>query len=148
VAHCCMWTSASIEHIPLEMLTRWRGLAMARSRQRWSSPRKRRTLAASVRWAAGCSRPSSRYSVLLDDRIARVRGELFELARMLEEADDPDPGWVRAIHALMTDGCESPLLNPAVHISELWAELYYLRGGRCVGQGEGKAYRASEVAGS
>ena len=31
---------------------------------------------------------------------------------------------------LLTDGCESPLYNPDVHISELLATLHYLRGGR------------------
>jgi hypothetical protein len=38
--------------------------------------------------------------------------------------------WVLAIKKLLTDGCTSPLYNRDVHISELWATLYYLRRGR------------------
>jgi hypothetical protein len=34
-----------------------------------------------------------------------------------------------SIHKLLTDRCESPLFNPDIHVSELRATLYYLRGG-------------------
>ena len=33
-------------------------------------------------------------------------------------------------HKLLTDGCDSPLYNRDIHVSELWATLYYLRVGR------------------
>jgi len=59
-----------------------------------------------------------------------VRDELLEVAWILEHADDLDASWVLTIHKLLTDGCESPLYNRDVHISELLATLYYLRGGR------------------
>jgi hypothetical protein len=67
---------------------------------------------------------------LLTDRIAAVRDELLELAVILEHGDDLHPSWVVAIHRLLTDGCESPLYNRDVHISELRATLYYLRDDR------------------
>jgi hypothetical protein len=65
---------------------------------------------------------------LLQDRAAAVRDELLEIALMLEHADPIDASWVSAIHKLLTDGCESPLYNRDIHISELRATLYYLRG--------------------
>jgi hypothetical protein len=68
--------------------------------------------------------------VLLPDRVAAVRDELLEIALMLEHADELDPSWVLTVRKLLTDGCESPLFNREVHISELRATLFYLRGGR------------------
>jgi len=56
-----------------------------------------------------------------------VRDGLGEIALVLEHADDLDASWVLAIHKLLTDGCESPLFNPDVHMSELRATLFYLR---------------------
>jgi hypothetical protein len=87
----------------------------------------RRKLAASARRAADLQASRSRHPVLLQDRAAAVRDELLELALILEHADDRDAAWVLAIHKLLTDGCESPLLNPDIHMSELRATLYYLR---------------------
>jgi hypothetical protein len=87
----------------------------------------RRKLAASARRAANLGPNRSRYTVLLQDRAAAVRDELLELALILEHADDRDASWVLAIHKLLTDGCESPLFNPDIHMSELRATLYYLR---------------------
>jgi hypothetical protein len=37
--------------------------------------------------------------------------------------DDPDPSAIDALLGLLTDGRESPLYNPAVHASELYATL-------------------------
>jgi hypothetical protein len=34
---------------------------------------------------------------------------------------------MREANKLLTDGCGSPLYNPDIHVSELWATLYYLR---------------------
>ncbi|HTP22765.1 MAG TPA: hypothetical protein VMJ65_24380 [Solirubrobacteraceae bacterium] len=66
--------------------------------------------------------------MLLSDRVAAVRTELLEIAVMLEGVDDLDATWIRTVDKLLTDGCESPLYNPDIHISELQATLYYLRG--------------------
>jgi hypothetical protein len=66
---------------------------------------------------------------LLRDRVTAVRTDLLELAVMLERADDPDPARVAALHDLLANGCDSPLYNPEVHVSELRATLYYVRSG-------------------
>jgi hypothetical protein len=70
---------------------------------------------------------SRRRELLLSDRGAAVRGELLDIAGMLERAKDPDPRCVAELHRLLSDGCESPLYNPDVHVSELHATLYYVR---------------------
>jgi hypothetical protein len=95
------------------------------------SPRTRRRLIASLKRAAN-HRPARdparrRLQVLLDDRVASVRADLLEIAAALECASEPDPECVRTLHGLLTDGCESPLYNPEVHLSELRATMYYLR---------------------
>ena len=72
--------------------------------------------------------------MLLLDRVATVRPELLELADALERCGDPDPAAVADLRRLLTDGCQSPLYNPEVHISELRATLYYLRSGLTAGQ--------------
>jgi hypothetical protein len=65
--------------------------------------------------------------VLLLDRVAAVRGDLLDIAAMLENAEDPDVACVADLHQLLTDGCSSPLYNASVHPSELRAILYYAR---------------------
>jgi len=70
-----------------------------------------------------------RREVLLCDRVAVVRADLLALADLLERTEDPDPGSVTALRALLRNGCDSPLYNADVHMSELRAALYYLRVG-------------------
>ena len=124
-----MGKSSSSEHAGLGRLARWRARAAERKSQRLLSRRKRRTLAGSLRRAATCGSIQSAHTVLLQDRVATVRDELLEVALILERDDALDASWVFAIHKLLTDGCESPLYNRDIHISELRATLYYLRGG-------------------
>ena len=100
-------------------------------RVRLVSARNRRILARWLRRTAGRA-PSRdpirrRHDLLLYDRVTVVRADLLEIAVMLEHSDDPDPGCVAAVHDLMSDGCESPLYNPDVHVSELRATLYFVR---------------------
>lgn len=64
---------------------------------------------------------------LLYDRVALVRTELTEIAAMLDSVNDPDPEAIAMLGGLLADGCGSPLYNPDVHASELWATLYYAR---------------------
>jgi hypothetical protein len=66
--------------------------------------------------------------VLLRYRAAAARTELLELAALLERASDPDPASVKAIHRLLANR-DSPLYDPGVHVSELYATLYYARAG-------------------
>jgi hypothetical protein len=94
--------------------------------RRLLSRRTRRRLADGARRAATRAAKPSRYTVLLNDRAAAVKDELLEIALILEHADDLDASWVFEAHKLLTDGCDSPLYNREIHVSELWATLYYL----------------------
>jgi hypothetical protein len=58
-----------------------------------------------------------------------ARTDLLEIATMLEHAHDPDSARIAALRDLISDGCESPLYNTDVHLSELGAMLYYVRSG-------------------
>ena len=68
-----------------------------------------------------------RVEVLLHDRVPPVRGDLLEIAALLERASQPDPECVTALNRALTDGCERPLYNPDVHPSEFRATLYHVR---------------------
>jgi len=98
--------------------------------RRLLSRRTRRRLAASARRAATRGPRPSRHTILLHDRAAAVKEALLELAMMLEYAGDLDASWISETNKLLTDGCDSPLYNRDIHVSELWALLYYLRVGR------------------
>jgi hypothetical protein len=73
--------------------------------------------------------PRRRFEVLLRDRVALVRTDLLALADLLERTEDPDPACVKALRELLRNGCDSPLYNAELHMSELQAALYYLRVG-------------------
>jgi hypothetical protein len=96
-------------------------------------------LVASLRSLANREPPRSgtrrRFEVLLHDRVALVRADLLEIAELLEQAPEPEPWCVTELRRLLTDGCESPLLNPAVHPSELRASVYYLHSRLTAGAG-------------
>ena len=66
---------------------------------------------------------------LLHYRAAAVRSDLLEIAALLEHTHDPDPARVAALHNLLANGCDSPLYNTDIHISELHATLHYVRSG-------------------
>ena len=104
-----------------------------RKRDRRVSPRARRMLVRWVRRTANRAvdpHPVSRWrELVLCDRVAAVRGELLEIAGLLEHAVDPDPRSVAELHRLLCDGCDSPVCNADVHVSELQATLYYVRSG-------------------
>lgn len=95
------------------------------------SDRTRRRLVRALRGLATRKPPRDparhRFEVLLHERVALVRGELLEIAALLEGERRPDPGCVVALDKLLTDGCASPLYNIDVHPSELRATLHYVR---------------------
>ncbi len=68
---------------------------------------------------------------MLLDRVAAVRSDLPARAARLELEHspdrDPDPSAVETLWRLLTDGCESPLYNRDIHVSELAAALCYTR---------------------
>jgi len=102
-----------------------------RGSARLFSDRTRRRLVRSLRRLATRKPPRDaagrRFEVLLHERVALVRGDLLEIAALLEQELDPHPGCVVALHRLLTDGCASPLYNPEIHHSELRSTLYYVR---------------------
>ena len=66
---------------------------------------------------------------LLHYRAAAVRTELLEIAAALERAQNPDPAAVATLRELLANGCDSPLYNPDIHVSELHATLHHVRAG-------------------
>jgi hypothetical protein len=94
------------------------------------SARTRRLL---IRWlrrtAAHANRAHAdqRRDLLLHNRVAAVRIELLEIAALLEHRQHVDQVCVKVLKDLLANGCDSPLYNPDVHISELHATLYYVR---------------------
>jgi hypothetical protein len=64
---------------------------------------------------------------LLHYRAAAVRTELVEIAAALERAQNPDPASVATLRELLANGCDSPLYNPDIHVSELHATLHHIR---------------------
>jgi hypothetical protein len=64
---------------------------------------------------------------LLACRAAAVRTDLLEIAALLEHTDNPDPASVAALQDLLANGCDSPLYNTDIHISELHATLHDIR---------------------
>ena len=70
-----------------------------------------------------------RRQTLLPHRAGAVRSELLEIAATLEHTHHPNPTTITELHQLLANGCDSPLYNPDIHISELHATLHYLRAG-------------------
>jgi hypothetical protein len=95
--------------------------------------RNRRTLARRLRLTARLATDRDtirrRHDVLLHYRAAAVRTDLLEIAALLEDARNPDPACIAALHNLLANGCDSPLYNAHIHLSELRATLDYIRSG-------------------
>lgn len=115
------------------MIERYRDRAAARKRAWLVSARGRRFIARWLRCTAKAAHAPDpvrrRQNVLLHYRAAAVRTELLEIAAMLERAQDPDPACLTQLHGLLANGCDSPLYNPDLHVSELRATLYGVRVG-------------------
>jgi hypothetical protein len=56
-----------------------------------------------------------------------VRSELLEIAAILEHALNPDPACIGDLQELLANGCDSPLYNADIHVSELQSTLHYIR---------------------
>jgi hypothetical protein len=117
----------------LGILQRLRGRRAARKHAPVVSARARRMLARRLRLTASRATDRDpirrRHDVLLHYRAAAVRTELLEIAALLEHSHDPDPDCVAALRDLLANGCDSPLFNPDVHVSELHVTLDYVRSG-------------------
>jgi hypothetical protein len=102
-------------------------------RQRWREHRTDRERRVLVKWLQHTANQTDelhplarRREPLLSRRAAAVRGELLQIAAGLEHTQDPDPTTLAELHQLLANGCDSPLYNPDIHISELRATVYYL----------------------
>lgn len=115
------------------ILDRSRARQTERKQARLTSPRNRRMLARWLRRTANRTErthPLTRIrEPLLHYRAAAVRTDLLEIATLLEHTHNPDPARIAALHDLLANGCDSPLYNPDIHISELQATLHYVRSG-------------------
>ena len=124
-------TSRTVE-LDREIIKRWRRRKAERRHARLLRPHNRRALAERVRRTANdatCRDPARRgLDASVDDRAAAVRTKLLEIADLLECAYDPDPASVDEISQLLAKR-GSPLYHPGIHISELYAALYYVRAG-------------------
>lgn len=90
------------------------------------SARRQRQVVTGLRAVARRSAPSAapaRFGVLLIDRAAAVRPQLLEVAALVAGTAQPAPHCIDRLHALLTDGCASPLFNPRVPAAALSAEL-------------------------
>jgi hypothetical protein len=117
----------------LGVLERLRADRTERRQARPVSARGRRVLAENLRVVARQAIDPDpirrRHDVLLHFRAAAVRTDLLEIAAMLERTNDPDPACVKALHELLTIGCDSPLYNAGIDVSELQSTLDYIRCG-------------------
>jgi len=64
-----------------------------------------------------------RHGVLMISRATPVRSELLAVAALVRCSAHPDPDCITELHALLTNGCDSPLYNPDVPAEELEATL-------------------------
>jgi hypothetical protein len=98
--------------------------------QRARPQRNHRMLAQCLRRTAKRTEPrhplARQRETLLHDRVAAVRDDLRCIAAMLEHAPGIDPQCIAEIRDLLFNGCDSPLYNLEIHISELRATVYYI----------------------
>ena len=115
------------------ILERWQARRAEHKQARLTSARNRRILAKWLRRTANRThhpRPLTRTpEPLLQYRVSAVRTDLLEIAATLEHTQRPDPARVTALRDLLANGCDSPLYNADIHISELYATLDYIRSG-------------------
>jgi hypothetical protein len=110
--------------------TQMEGMATALIRHTRAARRRRRLVRRLRRLAAATPARDPlrrRADPWLHERLAAVRVDLSELADALERAVTADPRVLRELQTLVADGCASPLLNPELHVSELYATLYWVR---------------------
>lgn len=134
-AHAATQMTLGSDHALLE---RYRARMAARRRARLISPRNRRAIGRRLRRTAAHTQPTHplarRREALLHHRVAAVRIDLLEIAATLDRVHDPDPSTVAALQDLLANGCDSPLYNADIHVSELQATLDYVRSGLAAGK--------------
>lgn len=93
--------------------------------------RRNRQLVAWVRRTANYVPPrgslTTHRGFLIPERVVAVRSDLIEIAELLDQLEHPDPRCTAQLRQLLRDGCDSPLYNPELHLSELNAALYSVK---------------------
>lgn len=102
--------------------------------ERWRSYRAERERRVIVQWLRRTANSTHdpgpirrRREALLHYRAAAVRTDLLEIAAALERTHDPDPAIIATLRELLANGCDSPLHNQDIHVSELHATLHGVR---------------------
>ena len=133
IAHPTPRRTAGAVERAAAIIERWKTHRANRTRARLISPHNRRMLAQWLRRTANHSTKlhplAGRREALLHYRVAAVRTELLQIAATLEHTHNPEPARMTALHHLLANGCDSPLYNADIHISELHATLHYIRSG-------------------
>jgi hypothetical protein len=115
------------------VVERYRQRRATRKHRRLVSAHNRRVIAKWLRRTARHAQRghplADRRETLLHYRVAAVRADLLEIAALLERTRHPDAACVAALRELLANGCDSPLYNADIHISELQATLHYVRSG-------------------
>jgi hypothetical protein len=114
-------------------LESWRQRRAERKRSRLVSARSRRVHAQWLRRTANRASDQDplrrRREALLHYRAAAVRGDLLELAAMLDRTHEPDATCMAALHDLLANGCDSPLYNKDIPVSELHTTIERVHAG-------------------
>lgn len=101
--------------------------------RQYHAERKRRVIVQWLRRTANRAHDTDpirrRCEALLRYRAAAVRTDLLEIAATLERATNPNPACVATLHELLANGCDSPLYNAEIDISELHRILNRVRSG-------------------
>ena len=124
---------APADRAPAHIIERWRERSAERQGRRLGSARSRRVHAQWLRRTANRANDPDpmrrRREALLHYRAAAVRSDLLELAAMLERTHHPDPACMAALHALLANGCDSPLYNANIPVDELHTTIERVRAG-------------------
>lgn len=101
--------------------------------RQYRAERKRRVIVQWLRRTANRAHDTDpirrRCEALLRYRAAAVRTDLLEVAATLERTHTPNPAGVATLHELLANGCDSPLYNAEIDISELHRILNRVRSG-------------------
>jgi hypothetical protein len=104
--------------------------------ERWRQHRAERERRVIVQWLRRTANRAHdtdpirrRRGALLHYRAAAVRTDLLEIAATLERTHTPNPACITTLHQLLANGCDSPLYNPDIQVSELHETLDHIRSG-------------------
>ena len=129
-------TNPTPAQLPAEALSETAINTRVGTLERWRqyrAGRKRRVIVQWLRRTANRAHDTDpirrRREALLHCRAAAVQTDLLEIAAMLERTHTPNPACVATLHEVLANGCDSPLYNAEMDISELHRVLNRVRSG-------------------